>query len=120
MLTTSKANPNGSTKLTRHATARMTHRGVPTEVVELVIGYGRTVYTRGAVIYAIGWKEIEGNRHEHVDLSGCEGIQVVCSTDGAILTVYRNHDFRGLRTGLGRGRFRPAGAGERRLCLAAH
>lgn len=117
MLTTSKVTRNDSTKLTRHATARMTHRGIPAEVIETVIDYGRAVYTRGAVIHAIGRKEVERYRQEDIDLSDCEGVQVVCSTDGAVLTVYRNHRFRGLRTGLGRGRFRPA---ERQLCLVAH
>lgn len=39
---------------------------------------------------------------EGVDLSGVEGVQVVCSRDGAILTVYRNKNFRGLRPRGGR------------------
>jgi hypothetical protein len=107
MLTTHNPKVNDSTKLTRHATARMTHRGVSDGAVETVIEYGRTVYTRGAVIHAIGRREVEHYRQEDIDLSDCEGLQVVCSTDGAVMTVYRNHSFRGLRTGLGRGRFRP-------------
>lgn len=96
----------------------MTHRGIQSEVIDLVIEYGRAVYTRGAVIHAIGRKEVERYRQD-IDLSDCEGVQVVCSMDGTILTVYRNHNFRGLRSGLGRGRFRPVHAVERRLCLAA-
>jgi hypothetical protein len=108
------------TILTRHATARMVHRGIHPEVIKLVIEYGRTVYTRGAVVYAIGRKEVERYRQEDLDLSDCEGVQVVCSMADVVLTVYRNRDFRGLRTGLGRGRFRPAGAGNRRLCMATY
>ena len=109
MLTTIKDVRNDSTKLTSHATARMTTRGIPIEVTETVIEYGRVVYTRGAVIHAIGRKEIERYRKENINLSDCEGVQVVCSNDGAVMTVYRNHNVHGLRTGLGRGRFRPVG-----------
>lgn len=107
-------NANGDTRLTRHATERMTHRGIPPEVIDTVIEYGRVVYTRGAMIYAIGRKEVERYRQGDVDLSDSEGVQVVCSMEGAVLTVYRNHSFRGLRTGLGRGRYRPAVLNRRR------
>lgn len=109
-------NANGGTRLTYHATARKSHRGIPSEVIESVVEFGRVVYTRGAMIHAIGRKEVERYRQEDIDLSDCEGVQVVCSTDGAVLTVYRNHNFHGLRAGLGRGRFRPV---ERQLCLVA-
>lgn len=112
MLSSSKA--NGESRLTQHATLRMTHRGIDSEVIESVIEFGRVVFTRGAMIHAIGRKEVERYRkEENIDLSDCEGVQVVCSTEGSVLTVYRNHDFRGLRTGLGRGRKRPAGRGRR-------
>ncbi len=99
---------NDGTRLTQHATARMAHRGITAEVIETVLEYGRVVYTRGAMIHAIGRKEVERYQEEDIDLSECEGVQVVCSSEGTVLTVYRNHSFRGLRTGLGRGRYRPA------------
>ena len=69
MIATSQANATDSTTLTRHATARMAHRGIQPEVIEQVIEYGRTVYTRGAVVYAIGRKEVEWYRQEDIDLS---------------------------------------------------
>ena len=112
------SNANGGTRLTQHATVRMTHRSISPEDIESVIEFGRVVYTRGAMIYAIGRKEVEQYLLEDIDLSDCEGVQVVCSMEGTILTVYRNHDFRGLRVGLGRGRNRPTGHSRRR-CLAA-
>ncbi len=116
----SSSNEKSETRLTRHATVRMIYRSIPPEVIESVIEYGRVVYTRGAMIHAIGRKEVERYRQEEdIDLSDCEGVQVVCSTDGAVLTVYRNHSFRGLRSGLGRGRFRPTDTSKRRLCLVA-
>lgn len=85
----------------------------------MVVEYGRAVHRRGAVIHAIGRKEVERFREEEdIDLSDCEGVQVVCSTEGSVLTVYRNHDFSGLRTGLGRGRYRPANLVRRRSLAA--
>ena len=54
MLKAGKALMIDSTKLTRHATVRMAHRRTSAEVIEKVIEYGRTVYTRGAVVHAIG------------------------------------------------------------------
>lgn len=112
-------NVNGEPRLTQHAKIRMAHRNIASKIIESVIEYGRVIYTRGAMIYAIGRKEVERYRHEEdIDLSTCEGIQVVCSTEGTILTVYRNHSFRGLRSGLGRGRNRPAGSNQRRYLVS--
>ncbi len=108
------SNVNCDTKLTQHATVRMARRRISSEVIESVIEYGRVVYTRGAMIYAIGRKEVERYRQEEgIDLSDCEGVQVICSMEGTVLTTYLNRNFRGLRTGLGRGRFRPPGLGRR-------
>ena len=101
---------HGRPRLTRHADRRMAHRGIRAEAVELALEYGRVVYTRGAVVHAIGQKEITRWAGTGLDLSPYDGVQVVCSTDGAVITVYRNRSFRFLRTGLGRGRHnRPRG-----------
>lgn len=54
-------------------------------------------WTRGARIYAIGRREVERYRAQGVDLDPFEGVQVVTKLDGAVLTVYRNRDLRGLR-----------------------
>jgi hypothetical protein len=83
--------------LTNHAQCRMNARRLSNETVMMVLTYGRLARVRGAEIYAIGRREIERYLHEGVNLSRFEGVQVVCSPDGSILTVYRNNDFRGLR-----------------------
>lgn len=83
--------------LTRHAWQRMSGRGLSPAAVSLVLNYGRAAHTRGATIYVVGRKEVRRYRQDGIELSSLEGIQVVCSESGAILTVYRNRDLRGLR-----------------------
>lgn len=83
--------------LTRHACERMSGRGLSPSAVRLALNYGRTAHIRGATIYAVGRKEVERFRQDGIELSLVEGVQVVCTDSGSILTVYRNRDLRGLR-----------------------
>lgn len=82
---------------TRHAARRMGARRLHPSAIVAALHYGRVVFARGAEIHAIGRKEVLALAREGIDLAPYEGVQVVCSTKGAILTAYRNHDFRGLR-----------------------
>jgi hypothetical protein len=91
--------------VTNHATDRMAERGIPPEAIDKVLEYGREVPTRGGTVYAIGRKEVKRYARKGVDLVQYSGVQVVCTGHGAVLTVYRNHNFRQLRVGLGRGRY---------------
>lgn len=88
----------GSFSLTKHAYERMVTRSIPRIALEAALEFGRCVEIRGAQIFAIGRKEVEEYRREGVDLREFEGTQVVVTTSGAVLTVYRNSDFRSLRT----------------------
>lgn len=83
--------------VTDHAHTRMNERCIPDEAVLAALEYGRVVHTRGARIHVIGRKEVERFRHDGVDLEDCEGVHVVCTTDGVVMTVYKNFDLRGLR-----------------------
>ncbi len=85
--------------LTKHARKRMSARNLPPEAVQSALQYGRVVHTRGAAIHAIGRKEVHKYKKEGINLSAYEGIQVLCSPkDGTVITVYRNRNFRGLRS----------------------
>ena len=75
----------------------MTGRRLSSEAVQTVLMFGRVAYVRGAAVYAIGRKEVERFSKQGIDLGPYESIQVVCTPEGTILTVYRNRDFRGLR-----------------------
>ncbi len=82
--------------LSRHAWQRMGSRGFSPDAIRRVLEFGRVAHVRGATIYAVGRKEVAKFEIVGIDLSDVEGIQVVCS-NSVIMTVYRNHNFRGLR-----------------------
>lgn len=84
--------------LTQHAQQRMNIRGFSFSEVNQVLTYGRAVHIRGAIIYVVGRKEISQCSVFGIDLSNLDGLQVVCSNGGEVMTVYRNRDFRGLRS----------------------
>jgi hypothetical protein len=86
--------------MTDHAWRRMTARGLSSRAVDAVLTYGRTIYTRGAEIHALGRREVERHSDSSMDLRPFEGVQVVCvPDDGVVMTVYRNHDMSLLREG---------------------
>ena len=80
-----------------HAYMRMNSRRIGPQEVALTIAYGRSVYTRGARIFAIGRREVQRMSATGLDLRSCEGVHVVTSPEGTVITVYRNHSFKGLR-----------------------
>lgn len=88
----------GSFSLTKHAYERMTTRSISRTAIEAALEFGRCVEIRGAQIFAIGRKEVEKYQRDGVDLREFEGTQVVVTASGAVMTVYRNSDFRSLRT----------------------
>jgi len=86
--------------LTGHAETQMARRRIDWGRIQAVINYGRAVHVRGALIHAVGRREIKEKSLVGIDLSDCDGVHVVCSPDdAAVITVYRNRDFRSLREG---------------------
>lgn len=88
-----------SLPITTHAEVRMCQRSISVHAVQAVLAFGRGVHTRGVTIYAIGRREVREAAAHGEDLGDFEGIQVVCGQDGAVITVYRNHNLSGLRRG---------------------
>ena len=84
-------------RISLHAQHEMDARSISVDALQTALRYGRTVWTRGARIYAIGRKEVRSYRVRGIDLAHFEGVHVVESADGTIITVYRNRDLRGLR-----------------------
>lgn len=83
--------------VTKHGAARLYARGLPLTQVQDVLEFGREVHTRGAVIHAVGRKEVEYAKLLAADIADLEGWHIVCSRQGDIITAYRNRSFRGLR-----------------------
>lgn len=84
---------------TEHAIRQMDRRRIAVAAVQATVRYGRAAWTRGARIFAIGQREVARWRARGITLQQFEGIHVVTTADGAVLTVYRNRDLRGLRRG---------------------
>lgn len=88
-----------SPRLTVHAEQRISQRRIPQAAVEVVLTYGRKSFTRGAQLRAIGRREVERFEQKGIDLRPYEGLQVILDPSGSqVITAYRNHDFRGLRS----------------------
>jgi len=83
--------------LSRHAAYRSRTRDIPLEAIEVVLDLGRHRATRGADVYTLGWREVRFHAERGLDLSRWEGIEVVCSHEGEVITVYRNKNPRALR-----------------------
>lgn len=85
-------------EFTRHARQRMDGRRINEWAVETVLEYGRIEHISGGMRYMIGKKEVARYLSLGLDLTKLEGIQVVCTHDGLVLTVYRNHKIRKTRS----------------------
>jgi len=72
-------------------------RSITADDIRLTFEYGRPVYRRGARIIVFGRREFESAPIPLRERERLEGMQVVTSHDGAVITAYRNRDFRGLR-----------------------
>ncbi|RMH53148.1 MAG: DUF4258 domain-containing protein [Bacteroidetes bacterium] len=81
---------------TDHLWQRMSGRSVAPADVERVLHFGRVTHVRGARHFSVGRREIRRYRRQ-ADLSRLDGLHVVCTPDGVVLTVYRNRDFSVLR-----------------------
>jgi hypothetical protein len=84
-------------RTTNHAERRVRQRGIQGCAIEAALTYGRRIRRPGAVVHVIGRKEVERWRARGVNLSDYVNLQVVCATDGAIITVYRNSNLHQLR-----------------------
>lgn len=78
---------------THHAQVRAAQRGFSAKQVATILRYGRKRYQAGAVYYSIGRKEIAQYAKESPLLKQMNGMHVVTSLEGAILTMFRNRDF---------------------------
>ena len=77
--------------LSEHAYWRQTQRNISAIQTQMVVLYGRLVYAGDAMHYFFGQREVRqywqafGECHDELD-----GVVVVMSHDGVVVTAYRN------------------------------
>jgi hypothetical protein len=76
--------------LSHHAVQRSRTRRIEVDAIATALAYGRARCVRGAEICTLGWREVRYWAGKGVDLARFEGVEVVCSHDGSVITVYRN------------------------------
>jgi hypothetical protein len=84
--------------LSDHARQRMQQRGIGRDQLEQALRYGRAVRAHGsATFHVVGRREVR--RYGQLDpmLSAAEGVHLLLSAAGVVITVYRTHELRKLR-----------------------
>ena len=84
-------------QVTQHAALRMQQRGIPSRVLNDVLAYGRRIHAKGMTYLVVGRKEVALYASRGLDLTPADGVQALVGKDGAVVTVYRNHDLHGIR-----------------------
>ncbi|MDP5130154.1 MAG: DUF4258 domain-containing protein [Paraglaciecola sp.] len=84
--------------ISSHAQQRMDLRGMSERDIELVLKFGRKIYSRKTVFHVIGRKEIKKYASDCPELKELDGLHVLTVPQkGTVLTAYRNHDLRHIR-----------------------
>jgi hypothetical protein len=87
----------GELSMSRHAAIRISSRRLPSEAMEVVFCHGREIHTRGAVVFVVGRKEVDRAQRRGLDLTRFEGVHMVCSLKGVVLTAYGNSNLKALK-----------------------
>ena len=88
---------SSSLQLTHHASLRSQQRSISLPTIDLVTTYGRKIHARGATFMVVGRKEVDRYKDKGIDLSKAQGVHVLLSTGGRVITTYRNQDLRSIR-----------------------
>jgi len=88
---------SSSLQLTHHASLRSQQRSISLPTIDLVTTYGRKIHARGTTFMVVGRKEVDRYKDKGIDLSKAQGVHVLLSTGGQVITTYRNQDLRSIR-----------------------
>lgn len=81
----------------KHAVKRSSQRGIKPIHVANILKFGRKKYQNGAVYYSIGRREVDKYKSICPGLKEMNGMHLVTSLNGAVITLFRNKDFRLIR-----------------------
>lgn len=79
--------------LSTHAYKRSIQRGIKQKTVAHILRFGRKKYQNNAIYYSVGRKEIKKYSQVCPALKEMNGMHLVMSTTGTVLTLFRNKDF---------------------------
>ena len=79
-----------SQRMTKHALVRSRTRVIRLASIEAALLYGSVRRARGAEIFTVGWRDVLRWGDLGLDIARHESVQVVCASDGSVMTVYRN------------------------------
>ena len=77
-----------------HAYKRREQRGIQRKKIAHLLRFGRKTYQNGSIYYSIGRKEIRKYQHICQDLKQMNGLHLVMSPNGIIITIFKNKNFR--------------------------
>jgi len=83
--------------LTHHAKTRMDGRGIASHTIQMVLEFGREIRAKGAIFHVIGKWEIQQFQKLEPRLKDLEGVQVLTTEDGRVITAYRNRNLRQIK-----------------------
>ena len=75
--------------LSRHAGRRTARRNIEPEALEYVLTYGRRIQRTGVTFYFLGRRDVPAADHKASWASRLEGTVALVSSDGQLITVYR-------------------------------
>lgn len=82
----------------RHAYKRKTQRGFKDSCISHILRFGRKHYQNNAIYYSIGKKEISKYSTICPDLKQMNGMHLITALNGTVITLFRNHNFRILKS----------------------
>ena len=94
---TSLPSPLSPLSLTNHAAIRMQQRGISKAALQAVLDFGRRIHAKGLTFYVVGRKEVALYADRGVNLANFEGLQVLVTADGAVVTTYRSRDLHAIK-----------------------
>lgn len=83
--------------LTNHAAKRSTQRGMKNKHIANLLRFGRKNYKNGAIYYSVGTKEISRYKDICPGLKEMNGMHLIVSINGNVITMFRNKSFRHIR-----------------------
>ena len=85
-------------RLSTHAQKRMSQRSISKQQVYTALEIGRYQWGRNALHVYVGKREIKQFKNKnYLNLLDIEGLHLICSVNGHILTCYRNRKTPNLR-----------------------